>query len=105
MGEFEQTQSAIESQRQGTKRKYSYEFHEISDGVMGILDYVNIIDEKRSKLSGIIEAIRMIDLSEFSLGDLGAAMHDYTNAIEQLTTDLWDHVKNAGLLCKTKSNI
>lgn len=98
MGEFEQVQSAIESQRQGTKRKYSYKFYEIDDGAMGILDYLDLIDEKNRKLSGIIDAIGAINHPEVPLEDLGGAMHDYTEAIEQLTTDLWDHVKNAGLL-------
>ena len=87
-----------ESLRQGTKCQYSDKFYEIDDGAMGILDYTDLIMEKNRKLSGIIDAIEAIDHPEVRLIDAGAAMHDYTRAIDKLATDLWDHVKSMGLL-------
>jgi len=64
------------------------------------LDYLDLIGQKNAKLSGIIDCIRGFkgEAGDEDLGNLGWAMHDFTKAIQQLSDDLWKHLKDIGVL-------
>ncbi len=63
-------------------------------------DYLDLIMQKNTKLSGIIDCIRGFEVEDGrgDLGNLGWAMYDFTDAIGQLADDLWDHLRNIGAL-------
>jgi len=93
---LETLQKAIETSRQGDEPG-SPEESEASPKTA--LDYLDLIDQKNTKLSGIIDCIRGFkgEAGNEDLGNLGWAMHDFTDAIEQLGDDLWDYLKDIGV--------
>jgi len=93
---LEALQEAIESSRQEEEPESP---EEIKAGPKTAFDYLDLIDEKNAKLSGIIDCIRGFkgEAGDEDLGNLGWAMHDFTDAIEQLSDDLNEHLKGIGI--------
>jgi len=68
-------------------------------------DYLDLILEKNTKLSGIIDCIGGFssEVGSENLGNLGWAMHDFTDAIDELVNDLWDHLRDIGALTEKEA--
>jgi len=93
---LEELQEAIEVKRQGNEPESP---EETESGPKTSLEYLDQIDEENTKLSGIIECIRGFqgEAGE-NFGDLGLAMHHFTNLIEQLTHDFWEYLQGIGII-------
>lgn len=92
---LEEVQTAIETSRQGGEPESP---EESKAGPKTSLEYLDQIDEENAKLSGIIECIRGFQgEADENFGNLGLAMHHFTDAIEQLSNDLWNHLKDIGV--------
>ena len=94
---LEALQEAIETNRQEAEPDST---DKTKEDPKDASDYLDLILQKNTKLSGIIDCIRGFtgEGGGEDLGNLGWAMHDFTDAIEQLVEDLWDHLKNIGAL-------
>ena len=94
---LEEVQIGIESSRQEAEPDST---DKTKEDPKKASDYLDLILQKNTKLSGIIDCIRGFkgEAGDEDLGNLGWAMHDFTDAIEQLVEDLWDHLKNIGAL-------
>jgi hypothetical protein len=95
---IEKVQTAIETSRQEEEPE---SLEEIKAEPKTALDYLDLIDQKKAKLSGIIDCLRgftsEVDGS-INFINLSWAMHDYTEAIEQLSDDLWEYLKGIGIV-------
>ena len=91
-------QEAVETSRKEDKPESP---EEINAGQKSAFDYLDIILAKNAKLSGIIDCLRgfssEIDGS-IDFINLAWAMKDYTDAIEELTNDLWKYLRDVGAL-------
>ena len=96
MESSKEIQEAIETSRQGDESESP---KEIKGGRETSVDYLDLIDEKNTKLSGIIDCIRGFkgEAGDEDLGNLGWAMHDFTEAIQQLSDDLMEHLRDIGV--------
>lgn len=94
---LEALQEVIETSRQEDESESP---EEVNAEPKNASDYLDLILQKNTKLSGIIDCIRGFKGEEAGedLGNLGWAMHDFTDAIGQLVNDLWDHLRNIGAL-------
>ena len=92
---IEEVQTAIESSR---REEESESLEEIKAEPKTSLEYLDQIDEENAKLSGIIECIRGFqgEAGE-NFGNLGLAMHHFTDAIDQLSDDLMEHLRGIGV--------
>lgn len=65
-------------------------------------DYLDRIMADARKLSGIIDMIGAADNTglqhDISFHDLAWAMHEFTNSIDDLAENLWEHLKDIGAL-------
>lgn len=97
MGDVEEIQSAIDIPRQEAEPD---SMDKTEEDPKKTSDYLDLILQKNTKLSGIIDCIRGFkgEAGDEDLGNLGWAMHDFTDAIEQLIDDLWNHLENIGAL-------
>jgi len=90
-------QEAIESSRQEEEPE-SPEENEASPKTA--FDYLDLIDEKNAKLSGIIDCLRGFTSEvDYSIDfiNLAWAMHDYTEAIEQGSNDFRKYLSAIGV--------
>ncbi len=73
---------------------------EAKEGPENAMDYLDLILEKNTKLSGIIDCIGGFssEVGGEKFGNLGWAMHDFTDAIDELVSDLWGHLRDIGAL-------
>ena len=92
MEKLAEVQEAIETSRQESPK-------EIKAGPKTSFEYLDQIDEENAKLSGIIDCIRGFkgEAGDEDLGNLGWAMHDFTEAIQQLSDDLMEHLRDIGV--------
>jgi len=93
----EALQEAIETSRQEDEPEST---EDIEDSPKESFDYLDLIDQKNAKLSGIIDCLRgftsEIDGS-IDFINLAWAMHDYTEAIEQGSNDFRKHLSAIGV--------
>ena len=94
---LEEVQTAIETSRQGGEPESP---EESKAGPKTAFDYLDLIDQKNAKLSGIIDCLRgftsEIDGS-IDFINLAWAMHDYTEAIEQISNGFRNHLGAIGV--------
>ena len=90
-------QEAIETSRQEEEPESP---EENEDSPKTALDYLDLIDQKKAKLSGIIDCLRgftsEVDGS-INFINLSWAMHDYTEAIEQVSSDFRNYLNAIGV--------
>lgn len=94
---LEALQEAIETSRQEEEPESP---EENEDSPKTAFDYLDLIDQKNAKLSGIIDCLRgftsEIDGS-IDFINLAWAMHDYTEAIEQISNGFRNHLGAIGV--------
>jgi hypothetical protein len=97
MNALEQIQEAIDVSK---KKNVSESPGEAKEKPLTASDYLNLLLEKTKKLSGIIGCLGRMEehKDDDDFINLAWAMSDFTDAIEKSTDDLWDHLKNIGVI-------
>ena len=105
MNETEKIQSAIETSRQedgSDSPKW------LPEGPKHALDYIDILHDKNSKLSGIINCLSRYSGEIEDVGDdfenLGRAMLDFTDSIECHVDGLYKHLGKINALTVDEIN-
>jgi hypothetical protein len=94
--EFQKFQGAIESSRQEDTAKW------LPEGPKTALDYIDLILDRNSKLSGVVNYMRRCDEMEVQIeddfDDLRRAMLHFVDDVERLTEDLRKYLAAIGVL-------